>query len=687
MGGRAARWLGSFRTARNRAVAGRFVQSLRSEYGAELAGHVLSSTGLDARIVRGKPLHVRHIRQAVGQADMLLGSVRTANAALGRTYGKSVAGESGLSLVRIKMNDIVRSSFPSRPTVGDLVSAEEIAAKVEEAVTAAGRGGRHFVTTEEAAHLLTEVVGGELRAAYQSAREGALAALSLDRPGSIGRQALRDAAAKHAPPLDVNAERLSADAQEVLAARFGAAITNDAVPAHLLRDGASLRALADEVMERFVVERAAAREALPALPVTDNERAALADQLLHDSTPAELVAALGGAYAKVAGDAVALATPLKGEDLESVLSSISSALSDALPGADDSGSAQSQDRLHRAAWRFLLAPADAAAKEAMATRLRAPDSPLRAIGDGAAWYREVFPGTEEAARTVPAGPPDYGERAVYPPASFATAARWAVLLDALAEVVGEGRGNGNAPPEAGSDALSDEAVTSLRNLGIAMPPPDRVGRANADVPISAPGLAAIRAELADHLASKADAPLRRGVLRQSVVDYERATYRIDGRTLPVDAEAVTDELRAFCTDATGELDESLLRNLSLVAYQAAPGCFVGTCLSAAHPDICVFDGMPDVVPDENSYNISRDAGGSVTVTCLRAGSVVGLDRVTDAGIQRMSLDPNASRLAFAVRFRLDSETHRPSLDDVQLSYALHPLPDLAEPISANLRDA
>ena len=668
--GRVARWMAAFHGSANRAVTKRFVESLRSGYGAEVSGQVIASSGLDDALERGRPLRARQVRAALEHADALRDAIRQGNAELGRSYGRPAAAGTDMSLVRLKFDDVLRRVYPRNPSVGNLVRVEDVASKVDAAIAAAGRDGAHYVTTEEAADILSRIVSAELRSGYMEARERALGRLDLRVPESIATQALVAAGAGQDPPIDP--ARLTDDARDEMASRFESALSDAAVPADRLDDAASLRQLADAVMAQFVAERTAAAAAVGTVSMLDAlEHAALREQALHDIATPKLVASMEWAYLTARDDVAALGKPLDARELERTVGALRDAMSGGLASAGVEVSVENQGRMYRTFWRFLMAPGGDAQADAMAAALGAGDGALRAIGEGAAWYRRELPETEEAERTyTPFNATD--ARPVYPAGSFQTAAQYAVMLGGLVDVLNEGSHTVPELRAASSNALGDEGVATLRNLQIPMPAPDRRGAANGRVRISAPAMAAVEQELKAHVRA-VGTQVRAGLVEEAVVDYPRATYRIGGELAPRTEQGVTDALRAFCTDAHGVLNEGLLRNVSLVAYQAGPGCVYGTCFNPMRPDIAVFAGLPDVAPDENSFTITRDDRGDVLVQCVRAGQLRGLDLLTASGsVDRAAVDRDASHVSVGIRFRLDPAGGEPRVDDVEISYGIQP---------------
>ena len=686
--GRLGRWTANFRTGENRRVADCFAQSLRGAYGRDVADAALESSGLNPVMARGKPLRARHVRQVVKRADALLADVRKRNAELSTSFSKPVALGTDVSLLQIKIDDAARTRYRANPTMAQLVDARRVASRVEKAIVDAGRNGNHFVTSVEAAGIIERIVAEELDTAYTNARDSALDRLALDDRNSLAGRALAAAAALSASPVPLEVGRLTSDTRAHLASRFHQAIADGSVPGHELGDEAGLRRLADKVMGEFVAERTSAQAAVAELPdLAHPYRAALLDQVLHDTVPAQLVPAMGKALARVGEGAVVLGPGLKTADAQKKIAAIRDAMSDAFTEVGFEVNVNNQDEVHRQFWRFLLAPAGAAGIQAVAEALQRPESPLRAIGEGASWYRGEFIGTEEAERTFRSESGNPEEVSVYTRESYVESARVAVLMTALADVVGESPDvTGHRPGAlAGSVALTasaaqtDETIASLRNLGIPMPAPNRVGQSNPAAPISRAGLDAIEEQLAAHMRSKGGGRLEDGLLAESRKDFKRNAYTIGGERQPLDESAVTAALHAFCTDPGGKPNERLLKNVSMLAYQAGPGCMYGSVLNAQRADIAVFDATPSVISDEQSYEVWREDSGSargdVLVKCLQSGAVGFMQRPGIGGgpsPDPVVLDPEKSDLRLSVTFRIEAQTCEPRVETAEIGYSLMP---------------
>ena len=679
---RLARWAGKFRRSANREVTGVFIESLRNRYGGEVTDHLVKSTGMDRVMASGKPLSARHVAEIVGKADALHASIVDRNAHVAASYNTSrMEDKSDISLLQFSLERQSNTLFPTNPNMHRLVDADGLSGMVEREIRAAGNNDAHFVTTQEAAQILTEVVRRELQAAYETARHGALEKMSLEEPNSILRRALATATARREPALNIDPDRFEADLNDRLHRRIESAVARHlAGPA--VGDESALQALANKLMEDFVEETAAVRDAVERLPIDAAEKEKMLDQALHDNHSARVIAAMGQAYLEVRGDLSELGKPLGPAELQEPLSRICNSMTSAFEECGYGGLGLSED--YRSIWRFLLAPGGGEQARAIAGRMEHPGSALRAVGQGASWFRNIFPNTKEGSQSVLDGP---GRKQPKYAASFDTADRFLGVMNNLAKVLrdktdvsGETLGLG-----AQDDGLlprenqSDGVIAMLRNVGIAMPAPDRMGETNPDAPISQAVLVRIREEIDEHVAQTASKRVTNGILAECMRDFGRSTYRVDGQTLPDNSDGVAAGLRAFCTDVNGRLDEEMLLGISRVAYQVLPLTGFGALFDARSPETSLFQGNPVLDQDAQDlvYTVSRNydsEDGEVTVNMRLSAPMNHLLQVTDNfELATVSLDPNQSHLDLTMDLKLDAASDfKPTVEAVNVGYSLFP---------------
>ena len=311
---------------------------------------------------------------------------------------------------------------------------------------------------------------------------------------------------------------------------------------------------------------------------------------------------------------------------------------------------------------------------------------MRKIGQGATWFRNKFPQTEEGSRSVV---DESGREQLKYAGSIATASRYSVMMESLARVL---RDKTDAAPEsfglsAKEDRLSpqenqsDEAIAMLRNVGIAMPAPDRVGQVNPKAPVSQPSLDRIRKEVDAHVANTANKRVENGLLAESTRDFGRATYRANGQDLTRDPAAVAEGLRDFCTNGSGRLDEEMLLGISKVAYQAIPLSAFAGLFDPRNPETALFDGSPAFVSGTNNvaYDLSRNDNDEVILNVSLSGPLNQLTHIRGDGSHDMEpLEPERSRLELSMDLKLDANDFKPTVEAVNVGYSLFPGRDVPD---------
>ena len=665
--GRIARWIGNFRTGANRDTSARFLESLYARYGGDLSEQALKSSGASRAIKGGKPLRARHVREAVRHADRLQAAFRDRNARAADTYLGRVATGVDLTLLQVMIDDAARKLHPGIPEGARLVDAAALEPGVRQAIAAAGKDGSRLVTTELAAVIVKPLVHEAVNAALGPMAK-AVEQVSLDRPDSQAARAIAQIGMQASGLGAFSQERLTPDARHDLQQRLVHGIRYGPSQGDLA-DEVAVGVLAERVIGDFARERAAAARAVRALPVDAPVRAKLLEQVLHDNIPAELVPGMWQAYTEVREHIPALGESVEAPELRKLLPAFHGAMRRTFEAAGKQSGTPNEDSLVRGFWRFLLTPGGG--QRAIAERLAQPDGALRAISEGANWYCSEFPDTPMAQRTLVSGDPDLHGTPIFRPESFGHAGEYSAMLAALAGVVSaDARG-----PALGArwDSLSDESIAALRNLGIPMPAPERLGRANRLDSLCEPALAYVREELDTHVRSRRDAKLEDGVVEEGIIDYDRASFRIDGRAVERTPGAVIEALRNLCRDRDGVLDEQLLKGVSTMTYQATPVSGRMGCFNVQRPDLALSSSDPSHASGTNqvTYNLWRDSTGDVLLRVedtnkLGGASVFG----PSGGFDGVDLDAERSHLNITMDIRIDTDSCQPTLEHLDVDYAL-----------------
>ena len=461
--GRFARWRGERQSAGNRATAERFLAALRSAYGDEVAETAAATDGVQRALKSGRALQAQHVNEAVYRANRLSAQYREANERLVATYVRP-DGANGPSLTRIKIDDearrIQRGHGPKG--VAPLVDASVIEDKVSEAIRQKGDGGQHLVTTDDARRILDTVVRGELMTAYEAARTDAMARLSLDDPDSMARRSLAATASAQGLPLDP--ERLEPGAASALTRRVDEAVRS--LDATSLGNDATLQGIADEVAAEFVAERARARAAVLESDLEGAARERIADQVVHDGTPADLVTHMAAACVAGEADIRRLGDRLDAPGTETVLVNLHDRMMKAIADSGVEIGPENQNHVYGQFWRLLLAPGGRPGLEAIADRFE-PGASLREFTEGLGWIKRRFPMSAEGSRATA-----YNERGELEIGGkpIADVSEYLALMENLSNVLSEAVGRpGEIEDPDGLESLSQETLGLLRRIDAPLP--------------------------------------------------------------------------------------------------------------------------------------------------------------------------------------------------------------------------
>ncbi|MCZ0944073.1 MAG: hypothetical protein OXJ53_13525 [Gammaproteobacteria bacterium] len=679
-GGRVVRWAGHFRSGSNRLATAAFADSLRSRYGEELSSLALKSAGLDRALKSGKPLKARQVQAAVQRADHLEGSFRQRNSAVADALSQQRFGEViGPRFLANKASEIARQTMPHGAFVAHHLDPGALAKLVKSAVIDAGKAGAHLVTTEEASRIQASVIKKELETAHLAlarAAEKQLDVDGVDDPASLTHRLLSNAISTVDGAQGLSIKRLSPDAREALGERLQRELINpakrprgEAVGA--LQDDASLARAADRVVREFVSERVAARDAVNALPIPEPARSAIADSALHEALQPQLALAFGKAYTELQQPLSALAAPQDAGDAQQAIGKIQGAMNHAIQLADFSMDSSNRMAAHGAFWQMMLAPGGDPLARAIGTQLLAGQD-LSELHAGMSYFRHEL-ATEAASLE---GSERFGGRLVYSPESFARAQQYDTLMESLGLVV-EAKTDAEpmslrAVPNAN---VSDAAIAMMRNLGVPMPAPVRLNAAQENAPISDPTRRAVESQIEEHVKAADAGPLKDGVNKDAIRDFDRATYVIEGSTMPRDQEKVANGLRELCVGKDGELNPDMLRRVSAFANQGGIACAYSRLMDVVNwPDLAAVGGIPSTGDQASlSFTLAADQPSGDILLHMRHHAPSDHIAVPDddGGLEMRELDDARSFYLLEIGVRFDAQTCEPALEQLRFDYALH----------------
>ena len=475
--------------------------------------------------------------------------------------------------------------------------------------------------------------------------------------------------------------------------------TGGQTPAPAHRDAIALQSPSGRAADGFRRERAAALAEVQALQLDEDAKASIAEQVMRGEISAPLVSALGGAYLRIQDDLGWLGGPLSPRDLQYTLRSIRNAMNNAFDEAGVEIDAANRLQAFKTFWRFVLAPGNSA--QAILNQFEPPQSPLRAVGEAAYWYCGEHQRSQPAQRPPrrarqshrterqpPQAARQPGASTRAKPAQATAAHReslknatdYSVMLRSLAQVLDEKTGmtssslliipNNNVP---------DETIVTLRNLGVRMPAPARLGQQNRSALISEGTLEAVRRQLDEHLRVKNSESSGTPILEECVRDIPCNSYSIGGRDLPSDNASVGEEMINFCKGRDGSVNQVLLKNLSMLAYRGGFNCVLDTCLKNAQPEVALFSEEPVMSVVGQSHDLSRARNGDVILRSELHCKVNQLKTRNEQGEpEAVDLDADNSHVHLAIRYKLDGTTGQPALDDIDIGYAFMPLDEGSE---------
>ena len=653
-------WVKNLRSSKNREVTQTFVDALRQSYGDQITNSVVDSSGLGNELLRGKPLHSKKVVQVLHLAANLQRQFVETNHKIASDYSKPLAAGSDLSLLQIKYEHVakrlfsgegVRDSAQSTALMTQLRSHldwEGLGQEVAQEIDWASRGGTVFVTSEVAAEIADRRITDSLKKAY-----GAVLMenkLSLAQEGSLSRQTLAKLTSRRG--LTINPERVEESVMREINNELEDRVTSAIGRRHIAKQPlvlseAEQQEIVDKTITKFAGERFAAHAAIDRLPIAEPTKSALLERALHDEVPAHLAPAFAQAAVHL-GDSIAVlgrAGASPGE-VEQALTRIHDTMLAATKGAGLG--VDNRDRVMQAFWKCLLVNASDDQVHDLAGQLERP--PLHPFSEGVAYAKFVFVGTEIF---------DANEEYYLP--SVGRAAEYHLLLSSLRRVLGDKQGE-LAPlaPPTSPEELSDRTLVMLRNVGVRLPAPNRLGQAG-NTGLSAAALAEVQRDLDRALGSRE--PIHDGLTQSFLNDLGRATYTLDGEDLGRNPETIVSRLHQYCTGETDQLNVAMLLGISRYAHQ---GNFVGILQVFQDEQLSPFQDTPAMGQVAPRYNIAKNDQGGITITSIGEGPV---GRIIDPSGSLQRLDPNSSHIRTRQVLTLDANTFKPTLQSVDIEYA------------------
>ncbi len=711
------RWVRSMNTSRNREASRLFIDALRQSYGEQIASRVIDTLSWNTRLEQGKPLRSRNIREALDLAEEIKNRFIKSNEGIASNYNRPLASGSDTSLLQIKFDHIAERLFGSDAAEIASIKAQvdfgDLGQKIKEEVNFSGKSGLRFVTSAEADKLAESVI---LKQATQAYRAILMDRIGITKTDSLSQQLLEKMNFDSATGLVVDLSKLEDNIVQEIDRQLmdklsdavyrklnkvksqglglGPSVANEEGTQSGLTIAVSsedLKTMVDDVVGKFASERFAAGQAAQQLPVDDpGVKARMMQQILHSNMPASMVPAFGKAYPQLSEHFLKLDKEpklslldkvkeqlepghflqsgaelgLSQQEWENALIGVHDAVMNAM--SDQNLSVENRDSVMRTFWQVFLTGCDDAQLRDISNQMDREGSPLRSFGEGAHYARYIFTQSNTFQKN----------ESVYQ-SSVETAGEYDFLLNNLAQLLQDKAGISRPLVGVSSrEMLSDDTIKTLRNAGIELPAPNRVGAANDNVRLSNRVLEKIQADLLSQARTNKTVT-DDGVLGEFTRDLGRATYRLQGKDLGADSQGIINQLREFCTDESGKLNEEMLLKISEFAYQATAGMLMSN-IAPGRERMSPFQFVPLTDNRHPSarieYDIDKNAQGDISIGMKFFGPATvlnGIDLETKEDVDIL-LDQDTSYFRMAMDISLDAQTLEPVLDKASMGYAFYP---------------
>ena len=683
---RLVRWIrhtGIGRRAQNRRTVGEFIDSLQHHYGREVTSRMDLRRLRDMQ-TRGKPLHARHVRAVIGEADMVADGVKMVKSSnIEALIDANVAGFGYVALPdgqelaaevrnRVDVAETQRRfaeeqhlSFEMHDPSGD--------SRLDSARAWASEGVRD-------AHKDVFLTGYGVKTA-QGVEHGKLQAIADAHPLSQDLQKYYG--------LRFDASRASGALRRALSEELTRALSEALEnPADLPGDGTvkarieqAIGRKADEVFEAFLTERVQAVETLHEMSVRgevpsedlasyhDGRALSLADVVLHHRIPPGALSRLHAARDRVPDNVsdLAAADHTREHKLQ-VLRRFGEAIAGIEPGLSKTESdSYLPDEEHERIYiedcgRFLL-EGKISTDDHYNVRHTASTDPSRS---------ELLELCDGIARMKGAAGASGANDAHWEPARSAlenmTMAGVALLGPDAARL-------GGAYTVDAANVLND-----LRNCGIEAPPPDNVhSEQSGRGAFSQWALQAAQEQMLEDLGDVRKAPSTEypEFMDESIRDFGRANYVIGGTPIRYgDTAGVVEGIGNFCTDGDGNVDERMVDRVGKLVYQRSnamaynrfsSGMDVNDDDKLALLRTAPFAGVPSA-RFSSTYSVDRTDSGNVALRISSTGPANYLSH--SEGL--VALDENQSAVSFDIDVEVDGRDYSARVTDMRYEFRLVP---------------
>ena len=256
-----------------------------------------------------------------------------------------------------------------------------------------------------------------------------------------------------------------------------------------------------------------------------------------------------------------------------------------------------------------------------------------------------------------------------------------VPLDSMA-MTGVAMLGPDSPPLIGRYSTGAVRVlNAMRDCGFKIPPPGDPRVENSGKgSFSEQARAMAETEMLEDLSreNQRESTKYPGFLAEAVEDYSRANYSVGGASVERgNADAVVESIRDFCTDDENNLDPKLCNIVGQLVYQRSDSMALlrlafgngGSGDTERLWKSAPFLGMAVFASTGSHYDISRNPQGNVVVHISASGSAKQLDYYRNG---QQLLDPERSRIAFDVYVEVDPVSYSARVSDMTYDYHFVP---------------
>ncbi|MGU9978116.1 MAG: hypothetical protein ACNYNY_05530 [Candidatus Oxydemutatoraceae bacterium WSBS_2016_MAG_OTU14] len=682
----------------NKQTAEFFLKSIRSHYGEKIAGDVAPL--IAASLERGKPLHSRQVVRVLNTADEIRPKIIQANRSSIEGFFKEVATGQGASRFDMKFNSTVKEYFgkdANLKDIKDMVNFDALKSKVAIGLDQMRMEGRNLISNED----IIETAGNLIVADFQAGLyEQCEKKVDLKDVNSLASQVLDRAIAQQGSELKLDKltpvarEQLQSlcntRVQKLLSESIRAIDTGGNAPNLLegINDGSIVKAL-DSTIQKFVADRTAVYKEVVNLPATSfsekgetvnpQEMWKLAEAGMHGTLSTEQVRASGTHRMKMLSATTELSelllNPVESRQYYSQLGACLKNIQ-SMTAEVDLGNAHEQNNTLKDLWSFALASKTPEEINNLKNALTGTNSKIPSLLKGLKYMEGNFSNYEDCQND----PQAYR-------ASQKKASECNAVLSALSEHLDENAVQDKTADFTTLEDASDTTIALMRNIGLEVPAPNRLGSENPDAIFSDRTYQKIQKNVANLSNIGTRPKIIDGMYEESTRDFHRASYKIDGQIIPrgagIDSETTTagvkDALIEMCSDENNNVIEPLLLSVSKIACQALPGCGLTSIYGMSDPDLLLFrPGLGTTPQNSIEYEISRNDKGGIDVSVASTNIATVATFLVEGYMDQVMLDRDKSYANLTMRASVGPNGEGPTLEDISYGYSLKPMPDEAD---------